>query len=513
MSYPKSAIPQDNPRPSRSRPEGDTPSRNRRGEDGGRASARGRDSGATFSRPEEGRRERPVRPERGEARSSNTRSGEVRSDRATRSEAQSPSRGAFPRFKRDDDRRGDRPFRSELREETPSRSPRDPSRFNRQAPFSSRPGRDTTDEPAFTRRENRPENRAVRGGQDETRNPRTPRTTSHSDWNGERAPRPQRSRPININANADDRYNDSRRERPARAENVSATPFRRGIAEASESNASPDIAERLQKVLAQTGLGARREIEAWIVAGRIEVNGRVAELGQKVVPSDRIKVNGKLVHTRFAAEVPRVLLYHKPEGEIVSRSDPEGRPTVFEHLPIVRKGRWIAIGRLDYNTSGLLMFTNDGTLANQLMHPRFEIEREYAVRILGELTPEQIETLKTGVQLEDGLAQFNTLFEAGGEGVNRWYHVTLNEGRNREVRRMFEALELTVSRLMRVRYGTVALPTRLKRGMWMELPAEEVCKLMGIPVPQSVRQKAIREKETRRGPAVHRTRPIDRGVS
>ncbi len=282
------------------------------------------------------------------------------------------------------------------------------------------------------------------------------------------------------------------------------------VSEHGTHDKAPAQPERLQKVLAQTGLGARREIEEWIAAGRVEVNGKIAELGQKVVPGDRIKVGGKLVYTRFAAEVPRVLLYHKPEGEIVSRQDPEGRPTVFERLPIVRKGRWIAIGRLDYNTSGLLMFTNDGTLANNLMHPRYEIEREYAVRILGELTPELIEQLKTGIELEDGMAHFNTVFEAGGEGVNKWYHVTLNEGRNREVRRLFEAIGLTVSRLMRVRYGSISLPTRLKRGMWMELPGEEVCKLIGIPVPPSVREKTQRERaQGKKAPTVHSTRPLD----
>lgn len=265
--------------------------------------------------------------------------------------------------------------------------------------------------------------------------------------------------------------------------------------------------ERLQKVLAQVGIGSRREIEEWIVAGRISVNGEPAVLGQKIGPGDRVKCNGKLVQLRFSARTPRVLMYHKPEGEIVSREDPEGRPTVFERLPILRKGRWIAVGRLDFNTSGLLLFTNDGTVANRLMHPRYELEREYAVRLLGQLTDEQIESLKAGVQLEDGLARFTTLSDQGGEGVNHWYKVTLSEGRNREVRRMFEAVGLTVSRLMRVRYGPVTLPSRLKRGMWMEMPEAEVCELAGLPKPQG---QAPRPGERERKIRIHRTTPRER---
>lgn len=241
--------------------------------------------------------------------------------------------------------------------------------------------------------------------------------------------------------------------------------------------------ERLQKVLAQAGVASRREIEEMVVAGRITVNGLPATLGQKIGPGDRVKVNGKMVSLRFMQRTPRVLIYHKPEGEIVSRDDPEGRPTVFERLPVLRKGRWLAVGRLDFNTSGLLLFTSDGELANRLMHPRYEIDRQYAVRLLGELTAEQARALTEGIELEDGLARFNTLLAAGGEGVNHWYHVTLSEGRNREVRRMFEALGLTVSRLMRVRYGPVELPSRLKRGMWMEMPEAEVCALAGLPPP------------------------------
>ncbi|MBR0564852.1 pseudouridine synthase [Azoarcus sp. L1K30] len=241
--------------------------------------------------------------------------------------------------------------------------------------------------------------------------------------------------------------------------------------------------ERLQKVLAQAGVASRREIEELVVAGRISVNGLPASLGQKIGPGDRVKLNGKLIPLRFVQRTPRVLIYHKPEGEIVSRDDPEGRPTVFERLPVLRKGRWLAVGRLDFNTSGLLLFTSDGDLANKLMHPRYEIDRQYAVRLLGELTEEQARQLVDGIELDDGPARFNSLQAAGGEGVNHWYHVTLSEGRNREVRRMFEAIGLTVSRLIRVRYGPVELPSRLKRGMWMEMPEVEVCKLAGLPPP------------------------------
>ena len=280
----------------------------------------------------------------------------------------------------------------------------------------------------------------------------------------------------------------------------------RGRAQESGRPAATTLAEpeRLQKVLAQAGVASRREIEEWVVAGRVLVNGLPASVGQKIGPGDRVKVNGKLIPLRFTQRSPRVLIYHKPEGEIVSRDDPEGRPTVFERLPLLRKGRWLAVGRLDFNTSGLLLFTNDGDLANKLMHPRYELEREYAVRILGELTEEQVKSLTEGIQLEDGLAKFNLLRDEGGEGANHWYRVTISEGRNREVRRMFEAVGLTVSRLMRVRYGSVELPARLKRGMWMEMPEVEACALAGAPPPQQSREQDERAK---RPVKLHRTQP------
>lgn len=237
-------------------------------------------------------------------------------------------------------------------------------------------------------------------------------------------------------------------------------------------------APKLQKALADIGIGSRREIDGWIAAGRVQVNGETAHVGQRVGLGDRVRVNGKMVQLKLGDRLPRVLMYHKPEGEIVSRDDPDGRPTVFSRLPRLKSGRWIAIGRLDFNSCGLLLFTNDGGLANRLMHPRYEVEREYAVRVLGVLTDEQIGRLKAGVELEDGPAHFNHLVDQGGEGVNHWYRVSISEGRNREVRRMFEAVDSVVSRLMRVRYGPVALPPRLRRGQVADLAPEDVRRLV-----------------------------------
>ena len=211
-----------------------------------------------------------------------------------------------------------------------------------------------------------------------------------------------------------------------------------------------------------------------ILAGRITVNREPADVGQKVAPGDEVRINGELVKVRFAEPRARILMYHKPAGEIVTRDDPAGRPTVFERLPNIGNGKWIAIGRLDFNTEGLLLFTNSGELANKMMHPRYEVEREYAVRVIGTLTPEQQASLTTGIELDDGPAKVEKLSDGGGEGSNHWYHIVINEGRNREVRRLFEALGLTVSRLIRTRYGTVAMPSRVKRGQTLELTPEEV---------------------------------------
>ena len=237
---------------------------------------------------------------------------------------------------------------------------------------------------------------------------------------------------------------------------------------------------KLQKLLAQKGLGSRREMEALIAAGGVSVNGRTAVVGDRVGPEDVVRIGKRVIRLNLEESLPKILLYHKPEGEIVSRDDPEGRPSVFDKLPHLRSSKWIAIGRLDFNTSGLLIFTTDGVLANRLMHPRFEVEREYAVRVLGELTPEQMTQLTTGVELADGLAAFSYLAEQGGEGINHWYRVILKEGKNREVRRMFEAIGLTVSRLMRVRFGPVNLPPRIKRGQWLELEEKEIRRLLSL---------------------------------
>jgi 23S rRNA pseudouridine2605 synthase len=217
-------------------------------------------------------------------------------------------------------------------------------------------------------------------------------------------------------------------------------------------------------------------MEEMILAGRITVNRMPAEVGQKVGPGDEVRINGEVVKVRFTEPRPRVLMYHKPAGELVTRDDPEGRPTVFEQLPSIGNGRWINVGRLDYNTEGLLLFTNSGELANRLMHPRYEVEREYAVRIMGRLGDEQMQALTTGVQLDDGPARCEKVSDAGGDedGANHWYHVVLKEGRNREVRRLFEALGAMVSRLIRTRYGMIAMPTTLKRGQIAELEAPDV---------------------------------------
>jgi 23S rRNA pseudouridine2605 synthase len=233
--------------------------------------------------------------------------------------------------------------------------------------------------------------------------------------------------------------------------------------------------EKLQKVLAQYGLGSRRELEQWISAGRITVNGKVATLGDRVGADVKICVDNRLIKRELPEpDDIKVLVYNKPEGEVCTRIDPEHRPTVFSKLPRLTAGRWIIVGRLDISTTGLLLFTNNGELAHRLMHPSYEIEREYAVRIKGEVTPEIIQQLLKGVELEDGFAKFNTLVDAGGEGLNHWYHVTLQEGRNREVRRLWEYFNLTVSRLIRVRYGNIILPREVRRGTSAYLEPKDV---------------------------------------
>ncbi|MEP6825515.1 MAG: pseudouridine synthase [Ramlibacter sp.] len=231
---------------------------------------------------------------------------------------------------------------------------------------------------------------------------------------------------------------------------------------------------KLHKVLAQTGLGSRLEMEQLIVEGRISVNNEPAHIGQRIQFGDQIKVNGKPVRFRIAPPPARVIAYHKPVGEVVTHDDPQNRPTVFRKLPKLYQGKWQSVGRLDLNTEGLLLFTSSGELANKLMHPRFGLEREYAVRVLGALNSEEKQRLLDGIELEDGRAQFGSVEEGGGEGANTWYRVTISEGRNREVRRLFEGLGHAVSRLIRIRYGAMVLPRGLKRGAWMELDERDI---------------------------------------
>ncbi|WP_416190247.1 pseudouridine synthase [Neisseria sp. CCUG17229] len=237
--------------------------------------------------------------------------------------------------------------------------------------------------------------------------------------------------------------------------------------------------ERLQKVLAASGVGSRREMEEWITNGWVTVNGRVAELGEKVTPDDHVTVKGNVIKLKWADRLPRIILYYKQEGEIVSRDDPQGRVSIFDRLPQAASSRWVAIGRLDINTSGLLILTTSGELVQRFAHPSFEVEREYAVRVLGELSTEQMRMLtQEGVMLEDGLAKVERIYEQGGEGMNKWYNVVIKEGRNREVRRIFESQGLTVSRLVRVGFGPIGLPNRLKRGQFYELNPAEVANIM-----------------------------------
>ncbi|MBK1644938.1 23S rRNA pseudouridylate synthase B [Thiocapsa imhoffii] len=248
---------------------------------------------------------------------------------------------------------------------------------------------------------------------------------------------------------------------------------------------------RLQKVLADAGLASRRTVEHWISEGRVRVNGQLAKLGDRVTAQDAIRIDGRDVRlTGRRDRAPQVIAYHKPEGELVTRRDPEERPTVFHRLPKPKQGRWIAVGRLDINTSGLILFTTDGELANRLMHPSQEVEREYAVRILGEVAPGTLERLLAGIELEDGRAKFDAISERGGTGANRWFHVVLREGRNREVRRLWEAAGCQVSRLIRVRYGNIELGRRLYAGNWRPLSEDEhgeLARLVGLPAPRPTR--------------------------
>ena len=258
------------------------------------------------------------------------------------------------------------------------------------------------------------------------------------------------------------------------------------------------MSEKLQKVLARAGQGSRREMEAVISSGRISVDGNVAYLGDRVEGTELIRIDGHIVKIAQTDEQPcRVLVYNKPEGEMCTRKDPEGRPTVFDRLPPIDGSRWVAVGRLDINTSGMLLFTNDGELANRLMHPSHEVEREYAVRVFGEINEAMLQTLRHGVKLEDGMAKFNKISYKGGEGRNHWFHVVLTEGRNREVRRLWESQGVQVSRLIRVRYGDLPMERRLPLGGWIELGLKDVNyyrKLVELPL-ETVSKVKVDEKK------------------
>lgn len=237
--------------------------------------------------------------------------------------------------------------------------------------------------------------------------------------------------------------------------------------------------EKLHKVLARHGKGSRREIERWIADGRVTVDGFVAQTGLRVDGSETVHLDGKRIRLSAAKQdqATRVLIYNKPEGQLCTRRDPQGRPTIFESLPSISEGRWITVGRLDLNTTGLLLVTNDGELAERLMHPRYQIEREYACRVLGEATSLKLKKLSNGVLLDGQLCRFSSILDKGGRGANHWYHVTLMEGRNREVRRLWEKVGLRVSRLLRIRFGPIKLPKDLRVGSWIELNHENVGKL------------------------------------
>ncbi|MGB5396860.1 MAG: pseudouridine synthase [Gammaproteobacteria bacterium] len=256
--------------------------------------------------------------------------------------------------------------------------------------------------------------------------------------------------------------------------------------------------ERVQKVLARMGFGSRREIEGWIEQGRVKINRTTAKLGDKVADGDRVELNGRRAIVRLEGQSTRVILYNKPEGEVCTRKDEQNRPNVYRNLPSISNGRWVGIGRLDINTSGLLLFTNDGELANRLMHPSSEIEREYASRVHGKVTEQQLEQLQKGVTLDDGPAHFERIEDAGGEGSNHWYNVVLKEGRNREVRRLWESLDVRVSRLIRVRYGPILLPRNLRQKQAIELAPDQVAQL-AASVDYKLAQADVVKAGTRAG--------------
>jgi len=319
---------------------------------------------------------------------------------------------------------------------------------------------------------------------------------------GQVQPQVQRPQPVQ---SVRDAMEDARRrfaavvsgEFDAEDQSVEPVPFKRVLAPQPQT-------PKLHKVLAQAGMGSRLEMEQLIMEGRISVNNEPAHIGQRIQYGDQIKVNGKVIKVRIDPPRPRVIAYHKPAGEVVTHDDPQNRPTVFRKLPKLVQGKWQSVGRLDLNTEGLLLFTNSGELANRLMHPRFGLEREYAVRVLGALSAEEKQRLLDGIELDDGLARFLSIEEGGGEGANCWYRVTLTEGRNREVRRMFEAVGHAVSRLIRIRYGVMVLPRGLRRGAWMELDEAEVQALLqaaGLQTPQRQSGKTGAQGKGRGGAA------------
>ena len=269
------------------------------------------------------------------------------------------------------------------------------------------------------------------------------------------------------------------------------------------------MAERIQKVLARAGYGSRRQLEVLIKEGKVSVNGSIAKLGDQVDIGDSLRLDGKPLSAKRIWQKPQqVLLYNKPVGEVCTRKDPEGRRTIFQSLPIPEEGRWVSVGRLDINTSGLIILTTDGELANRLMHPSNEMDREYAVRVLGAVGPEIMQNLRDGVELEDGKAKFNDIQEAGGEGANHWYHVVIQEGRNREVRRLWESQGVQVSRLMRVRYGPIIIPSQLKMGRWMMLEGDDVAALY-----EEVDLKALVPRAVGRAQRDKKMRPLKTTVS
>lgn len=318
------------------------------------------------------------------------------------------------------------------------------------------------------------------------RNPNQNHTGNHNNNNKRPTGRPDHRRPqaaTNLHGDADSAFSfvtsDSYDELAVAEDKTEFNkPHHRNQKPVRRDLTADDDAPKLHKVLADAGLGSRRDMEELIIAGRVSVNGEPAHIGQRILPADQVRINGKLIQRKISNKPPRVLIYHKPAGEIVSTSDPEGRATVFDRLPTMKSSKWLAVGRLDFNTEGLLLFTTSGDLANKLMHPRYGIEREYAVRTLGELEEGMRQKLLAGVELDDGIAQFAKIADGGGEGANRWYRVIISEGRNREVRRMFEAVGLTVSRLIRTRYGVMTLPPALKRGRWEELDEHAVRSLL-----------------------------------